>query len=153
MQYRPHPRYHLILQGKLKKLLRIVSLSSTLVLCAYQVAKAQVQATGGELSPENFSSEISKEIAKVAGNSQRIKEIITPFVNSSKAPLACKMSIFPLFDITLNFESNIQEYKLQLEQQQIKGPQLSELLSKGRAVQGKTIAAKLLIADMFCPAK
>ena len=49
-------------------------------------------------SPDNYDTQIAKDILKALNDPASLKKVVVTFVNTSKAPLMCKMEVMPVYE-------------------------------------------------------
>jgi len=121
---------------------------------------AVAQESENPLDPANFKTPITKQLAENAGDFKKVKSIMTSFINTSKYPLACKLALWPYYELLLTFDANLQNFLNSKSEALAKNGNIpgqveewQKAENKVRFDMGKITAAKLIIGDQFCSSK
>mgnify|MGYP006272697737 CR=1 FL=1 len=97
-----------------------------LILALYP-SGAQSQAIQEGFSPDNYDTQIAKDILKALNDPASLKKVVVTFVNTSKAPLMCKMEVMPVYEQHMRSIANNQY------------PEVNKMLAKEFVIRLKSI--------------
>ena len=77
---------------------------------SWQYAPAMAQ-EDSPLDPSNFTTEIAKKLAGQVSNPGELQKTMVAFVNSSPAPLMCKIKVSGVWEQVLRSQAGLENYK------------------------------------------